>query len=253
MGRFRSWFPLIMMFCVTLSSTGHVCSDEKNAPPDKTNERSSVPANINAEFLKPDLDPDEWTKRFEIESREVFAGREGILKALDLKPGYQIADVGSGTGLYVGPFAKAVGDQGKVYAIDISPKLIEHIERRIKGDGLANVKAVQSTEKSIVLAEPILDRVFICDTYHHFEYHVAMLSSIQAAMKPGAELILVDFDRVPGKSREWLLTHVRAGKSEVQKEITDAGFEFVEEVTIPEFRENYLLRFRKPMPPESGR
>jgi ubiquinone/menaquinone biosynthesis C-methylase UbiE len=249
----KTWIPTMMLFCIVLSATGQVSSAEKVIQADETKERSSVPENINAEFLKPDLDPDEWTKRFEIESREVFAGREGILKALDLKPGQQIADVGSGTGLYVGPFAKAVGDQGKVYAIDISPKLIEHIERRIKGDGLTNVKTVQSNEKSIVLAEPILDRVFICDTYHHFEYHVAMLSSIHAAMKPGAELILVDFDRVPGKSREWLLTHVRAGKSEVQKEITDAGFEFVEEVVIPEFKENYLLKFRKPFPSGSGR
>ena len=56
---------------------------------------------------------------------------------------------------------------------------------------------------------------------------------------------MIDFERIPGKSREWLLGHVRAGKEVFRKEIEDAGLTFVEEVKIGGFKENYYLRFRK--------
>ncbi|MEZ6063905.1 MAG: class I SAM-dependent methyltransferase [Planctomycetaceae bacterium] len=209
-------------------------------------DRSPVPEGINDNFLNPDLNPEEWLQRFEIESREVFAGRESILKAVALQPGMSIADVGTGTGLYMGPFSKAVGDEGRVFAVDISPKFIEHITRRIKADELHNVQPVLSNDRSITLEPEVVDRVFICDTYHHFEFHKDMLASIRKALKPGGELILVEFDRIPGTSREWLLTHIRADKATFRGEIEAAGLEFIDEVEIPEFKENYLLRFRKP-------
>ncbi|MCA9059176.1 MAG: class I SAM-dependent methyltransferase, partial [Planctomycetaceae bacterium] len=159
--------------------------------------------------------------------------------------GMRIGDVGSGTGLYLAPFSQAVGENGRVFAIDISPRLIEHIQKRVASEKMANVAVVRSTEKSITLPEDSVDRIFICDTYHHFEYHVAMLESIRSALSPEGELIVIDFERIPGKSREWTLNHVRAGKDQVRKEIEAAGFTFVEEVKIPEFSENYLLRFRR--------
>jgi predicted methyltransferase len=61
---------------------------------------------------------------------------------------------------------------------------------------------------------------FVCDADHHFVEYSAML----AALRPGGQLVVVDVDRVPGKSREWLLSHVRAGKDAVRGEIEEAGF-----------------------------
>ncbi|MCA9034614.1 MAG: class I SAM-dependent methyltransferase [Planctomycetaceae bacterium] len=209
-------------------------------------DQSRVPADINKEFLSPDLNPEEWLKRFEIESREVFAGRKSVIRAIGLKKGSAIADVGSGTGLYLGLFSREVGESGRVYAVDISPRLIEHIQRRVKADELNNVRVIQSEEKSARLLPESVDFVFVCDTYHHFEYYPEMLQSIRAGLKPGGQLVLVDFNRIPGVSRDWLLTHVRAGKGTVKDEVVAAGFEFVEEVKIPEFHENYFLRFRRP-------
>ena len=58
-------------------------------------------------------------------------------------------------------------------------------------------------------------------------------------------MVVVDFERIPGKTREWVLGHVRAGKDVVKKEILTSGFTFKDEVTIPGFKENYFLRFTK--------
>ena len=59
-------------------------------------------------------------------------------------------------------------------------------------------------------------------------------------------MVIVDFERIPGVSSEWTLNHVRAGKETVRKEVEAAGFNFDREITVPEFKENYLFRFRKP-------
>jgi glucose/arabinose dehydrogenase/protein-L-isoaspartate O-methyltransferase len=209
---------------------------------------SVVPAGINDNFLDPELDAKAWLERFEVESREVFAGRAGVMQALGLEPGDRIADVGSGTGLYLAAFSGAVGTDGQVFAVDISPKFVEFIRRRIVDEGLENVRVVQSNERSASLPAESVDHVFVCDTYHHFEHYGEMLDSIREALVPGGQLIVVDFERVPGVSRDWLLTHVRAGKEQVRAEIEQAGLEFVEEVEVPQFEENYLLRFRKPAP-----
>ena len=58
-------------------------------------------------------------------------------------------------------------------------------------------------------------------------------------------MILIDFDRIPGKSREFILGHVRADKPTFRREIEAAGFELIEEVEFEDLKENYFLRFRK--------
>lgn len=203
---------------------------------------------INREFLSPDLDPEEWLAKFEVESREVFSARREILAAVGLAAGDRIADVGSGTGLYLEAFSRAVGPAGRVFAVDISPRLVDFIENRIRREGLGNVVAVRSTTTSTRLAPGSVTHAFVCDAYHHFDRYPDMLASIHDALVPGGRLIVVDFDRIPGVSREWLLTHVRAGKETVRREIEDAGFVFVDEVPVAAFHENYLLLFRKAAP-----
>jgi ubiquinone/menaquinone biosynthesis C-methylase UbiE len=204
------------------------------------------PEGINRDFLAPELDPAEWLARFEVESREVYAARDAVLAAIGLEPGDRIADIGSGTGLYLAPFSRAVGKTGRVYAVDISPRLVAFVEKRAVDEKLGNVAVVLSSEDSVKLPSGCVDHAFVCDAYHHFERYEAMLASIRQSLVPGGQLVVVDFERIPGVTREWLLTHVRAGKEQVREEIEKAGFEFVGEVAVKGFEENYLLRFRRP-------
>lgn len=200
---------------------------------------------INDNFIDPSLDVDEWIARFEVESREVFAARERVLAACGIKPGYAVADVGAGTGFYSRLFAGVTGPAGWVFSVDISPRFLEHINQRFEADSIANLTTVLCSNRSARLPPNSVDLVFICDTYHHFEYPASTMASILAALKPNGRLVLIDFERIPGVSREFLLGHVRAGKNVVKQEIIDVGFEFEDELKVPEFKENYLLRFKK--------
>lgn len=206
----------------------------------------NLPAGINDSFLDPEMKVEDFVKRFETESREVFSSRQEILQALQLEPGMAIADIGSGTGLYVGAFSQAVGDQGKVYAVDLSPNFIKHLRQRVKDEELSNTEVVFCTDRDVNLQPNSVDRVFICDVYHHFEYPESSLASIRAALRPGGQLILIDFNNDgEGERGEWLKGHVRAPKSVFKQEIIEAGFAFQEEVDIEGFKENYFLRFVK--------
>lgn len=202
----------------------------------------SVKPGINDPFKDPDVA--KYAKTFEGESREVYALREKIAAACKLKPGMVVADVGAGTGLFTRIFAPAVGPKGKVLAVDISEKFLDHITKTCKDAKITNVETVKCTDTSAELAENSVDLVFICDTYHHFEYPLRTMTSIRKALKPGGRVVVIDFHRIPGKSSEWVLGHVRAGKEVVIQEIEEAGFKKVHDEKEL-LKENYLVVFEK--------
>lgn len=205
----------------------------------------SVKPGVNANFLDESLDVDAWIARFEVESREVYHARDEVLKACGVKPGMRIADVGAGSGFYTRLFSRAVGPTGWVYAVDISPKFLQHISASNSELGLDNITCVLGGERSIQLPPNSVDLVFICDTYHHFEYPQSTLASIRRALSEEGSLVLIDFERIPGKSRDWTLEHVRAGKEAFREEIEKAGFVLAAEPQLSKLSENYFLRFRK--------
>jgi len=206
---------------------------------------TGAPAELNRRFIDPELDVDTWVERFEGESREVFAARHDVLRATGVRTGDRVADIGAGTGLYTRLFAEAVGKDGWVYAVDIGPNFLLHINRTVSEAGLANVTAVLGRIDSVALPPESVDLAFLCDTYHHLEAVEPMLASIHRSLARDGRLVVVDFERIPGQSREWVLDHMRAGKDEFRREIEAAGFAFVEEVEIPGFEENFFLEFKK--------
>ena len=203
----------------------------------------SVKPGINDNFLQADLQVGEWVERFEREGREVYDSRLAVLEAIGIKPGEAIADVGAGTGLYTGLFADAVGSEGKVYAVDIVPIFLSRILDRAKETGRNNIVTVLGDGKTSALPEGSVDKVFICDTYHHFEYPQTMLASLHQALRPGGEIILIDFKRIEGTSSEWILSHVRGGQEVFSQEIKQAGFQELGSHAM--LKDNYMLRFGK--------
>ncbi len=206
-------------------------------------EETSAKPGINAEYLKPDLDPSQWVERFEREGREIYDQRHEILAAAQLRPGMKVADIGAGTGLFTPLMASEVGPRGKVYAVDIVPEFLRLIQERAREARVDNVQTVLCTERSVELPAGSIDLAFLCDVYHHFEYPRHSLASIHQALRRNGDLFVVDFKRIPGVSSEWILNHVRAGQEEVTREIESAGFRKVEELTF--LKDNWVVRFRK--------
>ena len=204
----------------------------------------SVRPGINDSFRDPEAKVEEWVKRFEGESREIFDKRKQILAKLDLKGGMTVADVGAGTGLFTRLMADVVRESGTVYAVDISQKLLDYIRTSAEKMKLAQVKPILGTDQSPELPENSTDVVFICDTYHHFEFPQKMMTAIHRALKPAGRVVVIDFIREEGVSSDWVMDHVRAGQKTVEQEIEACGFRKIDE-TNGLLKENYLVIFEK--------
>ncbi len=196
---------------------------------------------INRPYQNPSYQ--QWVERFESEGREVYDQREAIVARSGVLPGMTVADVGAGTGLFTRLFARAVGPGGKVYAVDISRTFIDNVQRTSRAQGLNNVTGIVNSQTDTGLPPSAVDLVFLCDTYHHFEHPQKMLASIHRALKPGGILVIVDFERIPGKSSAWILGHVRAGREQVIREIEAVGFRLIDQPAL--LKENFYLRFRR--------
>lgn len=205
-------------------------------------QEESVKPGINKSFEDPDVP--RFIGLFEREGRDAFDHRHEIVAACDLQPGMEIADVGAGTGLFTRMFAGEVGVDGKVYAVDISEKFLKHIEESLEDEQLTNVVPVLCTQDSVNLPPESVDIVFICDTYHHFEFPFKTMRTVHSALRKGGVVVLVDFERIEGKSAPFIMGHVRAGKEVFTKEIHESGFRQVEEKEGM-LDESYFIRFEK--------
>jgi ubiquinone/menaquinone biosynthesis C-methylase UbiE len=196
---------------------------------------------INRPYRNPDVA--QWRNVFERDGREIWDRREQILQALNLQTGQQVADIGAGTGFFTLMMAGEVGPTGHVYAVDVAQNFVDAIRERAAAADLQNVSGVVNDQHGVQLAPASLDLAFISDTYHHFEQPRAMLAGIHRALKPGGEMVVIDFKRMPGLSSPWVLEHVRAGEEEVIGEIEAMGFTLSERLDF--MQTQYFLRFTK--------
>jgi ubiquinone/menaquinone biosynthesis C-methylase UbiE len=205
-------------------------------------QEESVKPGINAGFENPDVE--HYVEIFEGESRSIFAKRHEIVKALGLKPGMAVGDIGAGTGFFSLLFSDVLGPQGEVYAVDIAKGFIDHIDELSREHNKSNIKGIVCDPHSVKLPVHSIDVAFICDVYHHFEYPFDSMKSIYKALKPGGSVLIVDFRRIEGYSSDWTLNHVRCSLGTVIDEVQASGFYFAEKIDLG-MEDQYVIRFVK--------
>ncbi len=204
------------------------------------------PAGLNDRFIAPDLDVAEWSSRFERPEREVYGYRQPIVDALGLAPSQAVADIGAGTGAYLDPLAAAVGTDGAVYAVELSPVFVAHLNERVAATGLAHVHVVQSTPTATNLPDASVDLAILVDVYHHLDDPGALLADLARAMRPGGRLALVEFHRIEGVSSPWILGHVKLSREEALAEIGGFGWSNPTAIPIAGLVDNYVVTFDAP-------
>jgi demethylmenaquinone methyltransferase/2-methoxy-6-polyprenyl-1,4-benzoquinol methylase len=67
-----------------------------------------------------------------------FAYRKIGVKALNLKKGDTVVEIGCGTGLNFGLLRNEVGPNGKIIGVDMTPEMLQEAEKRIKRNSWQN-------------------------------------------------------------------------------------------------------------------
>jgi predicted methyltransferase len=161
-------------------------------------------------------------------SRDAWQKPREVIAALAINPGSRVADLGAGGGYFTWHLAKAVGLQGRVYAVDIDETALGIIQKEMKSRGITNVVPIRAESTDAKLPEPV-DLVFSCDTYHHMENRVAYFRLLARYLKPGGRVAILDFH--PHGFFSGLLGHGTA-KEDVRREMEAAGYRLVSDYTL---------------------
>jgi ubiquinone/menaquinone biosynthesis C-methylase UbiE len=140
---------------------------------------------------------------------------------LMLKPGMVACDMGSGNGYHTIPMAKAVAPNGKVFASEIQQEMLTMLDERAKKEGINNIVPVLGTQTDAKLPDSSCDLILLVDVYHEFSDPEPMLTAMKKALKPGGQIVLVEFraedESVPIKPEH------KMSKEQIMKEMTANG------------------------------
>lgn len=118
---------------------------------------------------------------------------EKLIKALDIKGGMTVADVGAGSGYHTFMIAPLVGEKGKVIASDIQQEMLDMVTKKAKAQKVTNVETVKGTTTDPKLPAGKVDLILLVDVYHEFEFPFEMTEKMVDALKPGGRVAFVEF------------------------------------------------------------
>lgn len=116
-----------------------------------------------------------------------------LLKAMNLHSGDKVADIGAGSGYLSWRMAEMIGTNGRVYANDIQPEMLELLAHNMAAHHTTNFQAVLGTLTDARLPANTLDLAVMVDVYHEFDHPYEMMESIVKALKPGGRVVWVEY------------------------------------------------------------
>ncbi len=114
-----------------------------------------------------------------------------VFAALELTTGSSVADLGAGGGWFTTRLARAVGESGRVYAVDVNPVSLRELRSALPEE-LTNVETVRAEEDDPRLPAGRLDAVLVVNAYHEFAEYASVLARVKEALKPGGRLVLIE-------------------------------------------------------------
>jgi cyclopropane fatty-acyl-phospholipid synthase-like methyltransferase len=172
-------------------------------------------------------DPKAYIAALEDPNRENYQKPNDVLDALALKPGEVVADIGAGSGYFSVRFSNALKESGKVYAVDVSQDMIDYMNRRFQETNARNVTTVTAAPNDPRLPDASVDRIFICDTWHHIENRSQYLARLKRALRAGGQIIMIDFqkrDLPVGPPID-----MKIAREDLIQEMESSGFRLVQE------------------------
>ena len=178
-----------------------------------------------------------WLERGE---REIEERPDLVMKALALKPGEIVADLGCGTGYFSWRMAQAVAPGGIVYGVEIQPEMLALLDVQMKQRGVTNVVGVLGTVEDPKLPQPV-DLAIMVDVYHECSRPAEYIAAVCRSLKPGGRLVFVEYrgedPEVPIKPLH------KMTEAQVKLEMSEQPLDYVE--TVRSLPRQHLIIFRK--------
>jgi ubiquinone/menaquinone biosynthesis C-methylase UbiE len=174
--------------------------------------------------------------------REAWQRPEQIMDKLSIADGSVVADLGAGGGWFTVRLARRVGPNGKVYAEDIQPQMIEATKRRVDREQLRHVEMRLGDPSDPKLPEGALDAVLMVDSYNEVEHPVVLLRNIARSLKSNGRVGIVDWTPEGGGPGPDL--NQRVDPQQVIRDAEAAGLRVISREDF--LRYQYMLILGKP-------
>ena len=157
--------------------------------------------------------------------RDGWQHPERVIASLDLERGDRVAEIGAGEGYWLPWLSAAVGPEGRVHAVEVTPALVARLESRVAAQSLANVDVILGGYDDPNLPEGGVDLALTCLTYHHIEDRVAYFRRLREDLDVGARVVHLD-DRpdVAGPVGWFVSADHASDPEEVVREMRAAGY-----------------------------
>jgi arsenite methyltransferase len=184
-------------------------------------------------------------KMFNRRASEGKSMPDTVIQSLELGPGQVIADIGSGGGYFSLRFAQIVGKTGKVYAVDVDPKLLDYVRRQGEAKGLLSLRAVPGNGFPASIPPGSLNLVFMRNVYHHLDDPASYFADLKKYLRPEGKVAIIDYkDDAKGFSFHSLFKH-SVSPAKVKRDMAEAGYGL--ERSFDFLPEEYFLVFKPPI------
>jgi ubiquinone/menaquinone biosynthesis C-methylase UbiE len=161
---------------------------------------------------------------------------EQLIERAGIKKGMNVLDLGCGSGAFTPAIARTVGDEGKVYALDIQADMLKQLEKKLnrpENRDIKNIKLIESNTYELPFEDGSLDLVSMVTVLPEIPDRNRALAEVKRVLKPGGLLAVSEL--FPDPDYPWKSTTIKLGEA--------AGF-VVDKLSGNFF--NYTVRFRKP-------
>ena len=148
---------------------------------------------------------------------------EQIIETLTLKNGQTIVDIGSGGGYFTFKFAKAVGEEGRVYAVDTNQEFLEFIKKEAIKQELSNITTVLTTSDYPDLPKHAFDYIFMRNMTHHISNRVEYFKKLKEILKSDGKVVVIEYDGRGGFGFHKIYGHF-IPKQTIIDEMKEAGY-----------------------------
>jgi ubiquinone/menaquinone biosynthesis C-methylase UbiE len=158
-----------------------------------------------------------------------------IVQRSGIKEGMNVLEVGCGSGAFTTFVARAVGEKGKVYALDIQPNMLKQLENKLakpENKDIQNIKLIEGNAYELPFDNNSLDGAYMITVLQEIPDRDRALQQIKRVLKPGGIFAVTEL--FPDPNYPWKSTTVKLGNK--------AGF--VIDAVSGNFW-NYTVRFKK--------